>query len=158
MIRQRLRTPQARYYENMTVRDTQGVVVSHLPRSDPSLILKQIDEDFVKAHPIVRDEVIIRKQRSSEKRSKDSNKCSERLPKERRRIRITKDAFLNPNVPLEFEESEYPKESVQLKRDSELRNEQQSPISDSESSYATEEQMKCLPQMINVYTMFYINS
>ena len=58
IIRQRLRTPQARYYEDVTVRDTQGVVVSHLPRTDSRLLLKKLDEDFVRTHPIVRDEVL----------------------------------------------------------------------------------------------------
>ena len=160
ITRQRLRTPQARYYEDVTVRDTQGVVVSHLPPSDSTLLLKKLDEEFVKTYPIVRDEVLNLMKKSSEKRCEDLLKCSEQIPKEEKRIRVTKDAFLNPNVPLDYESFTNPqRDRVRNgKKDNERTMEQilrnNDPTTDytpnSESSYATDEQMSQLSQMTNV--------
>ena len=168
IIRQRLRTPQARYYEDVTVRDTQGVVVSHLPRTDSRLLLKKLDEDFVRTHPIVRDEVLNLTEISSEKRCKDSLKCSEQFPKEEKRIRVAKDAFLNPNVPLDYESFSNPQRDrvSNSKRDNERTMEQMQRSNNSrtdctpnsESSYATNEQMSQLPQMTNVLTVILLNT
>lgn len=160
--RQRLRTPQARYYEDMTARDTQGVVVSHLPPSDSALLLKKLDEEFVKTYPILRDEVFHHTEKSSEKRCEDALKCSDKIPKEEKRIRVTKDAFLNPNVPLNYESpSDLPRDQMKnMKKDNELsqRDHSTDGTVHSEYSYATDEQMNQLSQMTKVILVILSNS
>lgn len=126
---------------NPALRQAQeGVVELHLPPVDMTAVLKEVDKEFVKQHPVMKkvlEEELSGSQIQCEKEESLKREREEAKEEKRERIRVSKEAFLNVNTPLKSEVKT--EEKVVMLSDTEI-----------ESNRLSEEEMMKLPQMHNV--------
>ena len=143
---------------NPALRQAQeGVVELHLPPVDMTAVLKEVDREFVKQHPLMKkvleeesgvggkggEEESGRKgeEESGRKGEEESGRKRERDEKgekeeKRRRVRVSTEAFLDVNTPLKDEKEE---EKTVVISDAEI-----------EANRLSADEMMKLPQMRNV--------
>ena len=134
---------------NPALRQAQeGVVELHLPPVDMTAVLKEVDREFVKQHPLMKkvleEESGVggkREEESGGKGEEESGKKRERDEKgekeeKRRRVRVSTEAFLDVNTPLKDEKEE---EKTVVISDAEI-----------EANRLSADEMMKLPQMRNV--------
>ena len=134
---------------NPALRQAQeGVVELHLPPVDMTAVLKEVDREFVKQHPLMKkvleEESGVggkREEESGGKGEEESGKKRERDEKgekeeKRRRVWVSTEAFLDVNTPLKDEKEE---EKTVVISDAEI-----------EANRLSADEMMKLPQMRNV--------
>lgn len=131
---------------NPALRQAQeGVVELHLPPVDMTAVLKEVDREFVKQHPLMKkvlEEESGGGRKGGEerggKRDSDEREGSGKGEREekRRRIRVSTEAFLDVNTPLKDEKEE---EKTVVISDAEI-----------EANRLGADEMMKLPQMRNV--------
>ena len=120
---------------NPALRQAQeGVVDLHLPAVDMTAVLKDVDREFVKQHPMMKkvleEEGVKQPSVGEEARTKRER---EEAKEKRKRVRVSKEAFLDVNTPLKDE-----KEEVDISDEA------------IEANRLSEEEMMKLPPMRNV--------
>ncbi|KAK8828887.1 hypothetical protein WA538_000890, partial [Blastocystis sp. DL] len=136
----RLHTPQARFHsEQSQAKENSGVVIMHLPpRQDPSVLLRKLDEDFVRRNPLVREEVFgdgnegNGDKRSNDMDNKQFNDMDNKQVSEMDNKNTSNHSTNHPHTP----NNSSPKR-IRITNDSPL----------SSLSYASDEEMNTLPQM-----------
>ena len=134
---------------NPALRQAQeGVVELHLPPVDMTAVLKEVDREFVKQHPLMKKVLEEEsgvggkgEEESGGKREEESGGKRERDEKgekeeKRRRVRVSTEAFLDVNTPLKDEKEE---EKTVVISDAEI-----------EANRLSADEMMKLPQMRNV--------
>ena len=134
---------------NPALRQAQeGVVELHLPPVDMTAVLKEVDREFVKQHPLMKKVLEEEsgvggkgEEESGGKREEESGGKRERDEKgekeeKRRRVRVSTEAFLDVNTPLKDEKEE---EKTVVISDAEI-----------EANRLNADEMMKLPQMRNV--------
>ena len=126
---------------NPALRQAQeGVVELHLPPVDMTAVLKEVDREFVKQHPLMK-KVLEEESGVGGKGEEESGGKRERDEKgekeeKRRRVRVSTEAFLDVNTPLKDEKEE---EKTVVISDAEI-----------EANRLSADEMMKLPQMRNV--------
>lgn len=126
---------------NPALRQAQeGVVELHLPPVDMTAVLKEVDREFVKQHPLMK-KVLEEESGVGGKGEEESGRKRERDEKgekeeKRRRVRVSTEAFLDVNTPLKDEKEE---EKTVVISDAEI-----------EANRLSADEMMKLPQMRNV--------
>ena len=126
---------------NPALRQAQeGVVELHLPPVDMTAVLKEVDREFVKQHPLMK-KVLEEESGVGGKGEEESGGKRERDEKgekeeKRRRVRVSTEAFLDVNTPLKDEKEE---EKTVVISDAEI-----------EANRLSADEMMRLPQMRNV--------
>lgn len=135
---------------NPALRQAQeGVVELHLPPVDMTAVLKEVDREFVKQHPLMKK--VLEEEsgvggkgeeesggKGGEEESGGKRERDEKGEKEekRRRVRVSTEAFLDVNTPLKDEKEE---EKTVVISDAEI-----------EANRLSADEMMKLPQMRNV--------
>lgn len=131
---------------NPALRQAQeGVVELHLPPVDMTAVLKEVDREFVKQHPLMK-KVLEEESGGSGKGGEEGGGKRDRDEREgggkgereekRRRVRVSTEAFLDVNTPLKDEKEE---EKAVVISDAEI-----------EANRLSADEMMKLPQMRNV--------
>lgn len=131
---------------NPALRQAQeGVVELHLPPVDMTAVLKEVDREFVKQHPLMK-KVLEEESGGSGKGGEEGGGKRDRDEREgggkgereekRRRVRVSTEAFLDVNTPLKDEKEE---EKAVVISDAEI-----------EANRLGADEMMKLPQMRNV--------
>ena len=126
---------------NPALRQAQeGVVELHLPPVDMTAVLKEVDREFVKQHPLMKK--VLEEEsgvggKGGEEESGGKRERDEKGEKEekRRRVRVSTEAFLDVNTPLKDEKEE----KTVVISDAEI-----------EANRLSADEMMKLPQMRNV--------
>ena len=127
---------------NPALRQAQeGVVELHLPPVDMTAVLKEVDREFVKQHPLMKK--VLEEEsgvggKGGEEESGGKRERDEKGEKEekRRRVWVSTEAFLDVNTPLKDEKEE---EKPVVISDAEI-----------EANRLSADEMMKLPQMRNV--------
>lgn len=127
---------------NPALRQAQeGVVELHLPPVDMTAVLKEVDREFVKQHPLMKK--VLEEEsgvggKGGEEESGGKRERDEKGEKEekRRRVWVSTEAFLDVNTPLKDEKEE---EKTVVISDAEI-----------EANRLSADEMMKLPQMRNV--------
>lgn len=118
-FRQRMKHPQARFYQSTLPpsKEMEGVVSTHLPRPDRARYLQMVDEEFLQANPHLRedvkglqddycnDEKIVIKKDVDKRQLSTSTSTPQQSPHSQKRLRISPSSFMDVNCPLQYEKT-----------------------------------------------------